>query len=303
MKINKKSLFLSSIIVLMSLLVAFVIVKAATTLNPPGAPNPSLGTMYTLEDVYQKLLVGTSAGTHTLAPASSPAGTMHTLTDIYNEIPANSQVCSGTNGGTATCGGAPALVWQTDPGLSLCWDAQDDTTDNGAYNKGCTPSANGSGGLWDPNGGNWAGVWIDQSYAYQDEVADNVTDNVWECTNSSGCADQSTGSFSGERSASASDWTQIYFYGAVEYCTHLNTAGTTPTNSIGIWSLPTESQLLAGLSDQFILGTTSGFQDGYSYWSGSASSDGYAWSANYSYGYVGNLNYYTSYNNSVRCAH
>ena len=78
------------------------IVIAAVTLTPPGAPNPAVGTMKTLEDIYQRVIVGTSAVDHNLNPALGPTtGTMHTLTDIYNAIPTNDKVLHGTNGGTA----------------------------------------------------------------------------------------------------------------------------------------------------------------------------------------------------------
>jgi uncharacterized repeat protein (TIGR02543 family) len=66
-------------------------------------------------------------------------------------------------------------------------------------------------------------------------------------------------------------------YGAVEYCQHLNTAGTVLTDSLGAWRLPTRSELLKAMSDQFILGLTlpppqTGFSfdtvnNNYNYWS------------------------------------
>jgi hypothetical protein len=43
--------------------------------------------MKTLEDIYQRVVAGTAAGSHNLTPASSPAGTMHTLSEIFNAIP------------------------------------------------------------------------------------------------------------------------------------------------------------------------------------------------------------------------
>ena len=51
MKINKKSLILSSLAVLISALVIFSVVKAGS-LTPPGSP---AGTMNTLSDIYAKL--------------------------------------------------------------------------------------------------------------------------------------------------------------------------------------------------------------------------------------------------------
>jgi hypothetical protein len=57
--------------------------------------------MKTLEDIYQRVVAGTAAGSHNLTPASSPAGTMHTLDDIYTTLPTNDKVLYGTNSGTA----------------------------------------------------------------------------------------------------------------------------------------------------------------------------------------------------------
>ncbi|MCX6717849.1 MAG: hypothetical protein NTU76_04235, partial [Candidatus Taylorbacteria bacterium] len=95
--------------------------------------------------------------------------------------------------------------------------------------------------------------------------------------------------------------------GAVEYCTHLNTAGTALQDSIGIWSLPTESQLLAGLSDQFVLALPSqtGFRGFADYWSSSegASAGAGAWSAVSVAGYVGSNSGNKYYRDKSRCVH
>ena len=101
MQINLKSLINSIIAVSISVFIVFALTKAAENLLPPAAPNPAVGTMKTLEDIYQKLVFGTEAGTHTLNPDASPAGTMHTLDDIYSKIPTNDKVLYGTNAGTA----------------------------------------------------------------------------------------------------------------------------------------------------------------------------------------------------------
>jgi len=249
MTINKKSLILSLITVLLSVLIVVAVVNAASDLIPPGSPNPAVGTMKTLEDIYQRLVAGTAAGSHTLSPSAGPAGTMHTLTDIYGVIPTNDQVCSGTNAGIATCGGTPALVWQDDPAISLCWSA-------GAYElaNGCSAGV----GLLDPE-----------------------TDGA-------------------------------PLLGAIEYCQYLkqdasglNCSGTpTVCTAVDYWHLPTQGELLKGLSEQFIETppTVGGFQDSTGYWSGSEDGESYAWIA-YSYGSVGYsyADKVSSY--AVRCAH
>ena len=70
----------------------------AGSLTPSG--DTSTPTMYTLEDVYQKLNLNTfTPSTHTVSTTSLPTtGTMHTLTEIWNKIPTivASTVATGT---------------------------------------------------------------------------------------------------------------------------------------------------------------------------------------------------------------
>ena len=88
--INKKSFVLSTITVLISVVLVVTFVNAASNLTVPdvalscGSP---IASMKTLEDIYQRVVAGTAAGSHNLTPASSPAGTMHTLSEIFNAIP------------------------------------------------------------------------------------------------------------------------------------------------------------------------------------------------------------------------
>jgi len=94
--------------------------------------------------------------------------------------------------------------------------------------------------------------------------------------------------------------------GAVEYCQYLNTAGTALTDSIGIWRLPTMSELLSSLSDQFIISppTQTGFQGGTGYWSSSEGDSPYAWGASFDFGYVGSgLDGKDYQGTSFRCVH
>ena len=55
MKITKKSLILSLIVVSVSALAVVAVVNAATSLTPPGSP---VGSMHTLENVYQNVQSG-----------------------------------------------------------------------------------------------------------------------------------------------------------------------------------------------------------------------------------------------------
>ena len=81
-------------------LALFSLVKAGS-LTPPGTPG---ATLYTLENIYQRLTAGTPATEtdHNFGPSASPSTpTMHSLTDIYGVIPANNKVLYLTNAGTA----------------------------------------------------------------------------------------------------------------------------------------------------------------------------------------------------------
>jgi len=101
MQENIRNLINSIIAVSISVFIVLALTKAAENLLPPAAPNPAVGTMKTLEDIYQKLVSGTEADAHTLNPDASPAGTMYTLEDIYSKIPTNDKILYGTNAGTA----------------------------------------------------------------------------------------------------------------------------------------------------------------------------------------------------------
>jgi hypothetical protein len=148
MRINKKSLVLSTITVLLSVVLVITAVNAASNLNVPdgalsgGSP---IASMKTLEDIYQRIVAGTEAGSHNLTPASSPAGTMHTLSDIYSAVPTNDKVCSGTNAGTANCSGGVPKTGQTTSYADY---------DDGYYEKGLPSSGdhftnNGDGTITD----------------------------------------------------------------------------------------------------------------------------------------------------------
>jgi len=82
MKITKKSLILSAIAVLVSALAVVVVVNAATTLNPPGAP---AGTMHTLENIYQNI------------PTSPVWQSESTVIDGLGGLVWNANNCSGSS--------------------------------------------------------------------------------------------------------------------------------------------------------------------------------------------------------------
>jgi len=94
MQINKviKNIFLSVLTVICATLIVAVVVKAGS-LAPSASP---ASTMYTLEDIYNKIVSGTNASSHTLDSASTPIPTMHTLTDIYTAAGEHCVACGAT---------------------------------------------------------------------------------------------------------------------------------------------------------------------------------------------------------------
>jgi hypothetical protein len=124
------------------------VADALGTLTVPA--NPGSATQYTLNDIYTKLTTGVSTSTKTglFAIPGTVAASFHTLAEVYGAIPTidATKVAVGTTylGVTGSMQGAPApLTWQTDPSLSLCFDA---TTDQ--INNGCSVG----NGLVDPAG-------------------------------------------------------------------------------------------------------------------------------------------------------
>lgn len=102
-KINFRGLIVKVVIALALILVIFTVAKAAVDLTVPTRSGVN-GTMYTLNDIYNKLTNSTTtASLHTLVPSGAVApSSMVTLDNIYNQIPAPEQICSSA-GGTATC--------------------------------------------------------------------------------------------------------------------------------------------------------------------------------------------------------
>jgi len=124
-----KTTTLSILTVISATLLVVAVVKAGS-LTPTGTPT---ATMYTLQDIWQKITDNDNPnlpteGNHAFPPSSNPNSTMHTLADIYTEIPIldaskilNTYTIMGVTG-TATTG----LTWQSEPGTgfeNLCWSA------------------------------------------------------------------------------------------------------------------------------------------------------------------------------------
>jgi len=87
-----KNIFLSVFTVICATLIVVGVVKAGS-LTPSLSPD---STMYTLEDIYNKIVSGTNASSHTLNSASTPTPTMHTLTDIYTVAGEHCVACGAT---------------------------------------------------------------------------------------------------------------------------------------------------------------------------------------------------------------
>jgi hypothetical protein len=298
-----KSITLSSITVLISVLTVFFVVKAATSLTLPGSAlsnGAPVATMHTLEDVYQALATGATASTHNLTPASGPTtGTMHTLDDVYSKVPAANQVCSGTNGGTATCGGGtPTLVWQTDQNQNLFQynaitycanlDADGVTSDATTQNIWRLPSyteltqaftntyiQGGSGNpggfrgavhYWSSTLGSSGAFWV---YGFRQAILSGET---------------FTGAPEGVRCVrTALTWQAdqsqtLNWNDATSYCANLDADGVTAdTTAQNIWRLPSEMELTNAFIDTYYQGGSGypgGFASGAHYWSGTTI-DGY----------------------------
>ncbi len=98
-----------TVVVLVTLAVAAVVVYAGS-LDSTGAPGAT--SSYTLEDIYDRLDVGTAGSQSTFTePGSGPGSTMHTLNDIMGKAPAQ----DNTNGATAADVASGKTAW----GLTL----------------------------------------------------------------------------------------------------------------------------------------------------------------------------------------
>ncbi len=83
---SKKGKFTVFFTVLALLLAGALYAGSLNQTNPPTDPGTA---MYTLEDIYQRLLNGTTATKRTgdfVEPSAGPGSTGHTLDDIYNLI-------------------------------------------------------------------------------------------------------------------------------------------------------------------------------------------------------------------------
>jgi len=95
---SKKNYLITISTIVLAAVLCISIIKAGEIDN---TSSPS-STMYTVEDIYQRLVEGEEAveGGGTFSPTTDPDSTMHTLSDIYSKIPAPDQIKLGTNAGT-----------------------------------------------------------------------------------------------------------------------------------------------------------------------------------------------------------
>ncbi|MDP2933348.1 MAG: DUF1566 domain-containing protein [bacterium] len=80
-----KNLIRNGLVVLISVLAIFAIVKAGS-LNPSSNP---AATFFTLENIYSRLTTNATSteGDHVFTPGANPAGSLYTLEQIYGAIP------------------------------------------------------------------------------------------------------------------------------------------------------------------------------------------------------------------------
>ncbi|MCX6733092.1 MAG: hypothetical protein NTV98_06150 [Candidatus Roizmanbacteria bacterium] len=298
-----------------------VLADIINKLLPTGSPSSPSTNMVTLEDIYKKTqdFTYTKPSSHDISTSSLPSNSMNTLQDIWDSLtlnpvssstiltsntimgiagnvtlPSESDVRKYTvygssdvnspnykTGGLVVSSGLAPLQWSAQASVGLCWD-----TDPNGFGYGVYCAIN-SGLLAIPN----------TSYVPQSCISNASFDcsGSWDNTKT-GCEGQDASCVYTPASGAV---------GAVEYCKHLNTAGTTLTNSIGIWSLPTEAQLMSALANEFTPGGSpiGAFQDNTRYWSGSESDSSSAWSGNDYFGYLGYLIDYKFNQYSVICVH
>lgn len=122
-----KKTLLTVLALILTVVIGAQVANAIGSLTPSGTAGDA--TQYTLNDIYTKLTtnVATSTKSGLFAIPGSAVATFRTLSEIYAAIPTidASKVAVGTTylgvGGTAVV--APTLIWQTEPSLTLCHDA------------------------------------------------------------------------------------------------------------------------------------------------------------------------------------
>ena len=248
-----------------------VLADIINKLLPTSSPSSPSTNMVTLEDIYKKTqdFTYTKPSSHDISTSSLPSNSMNTLQDIWdsltlNPISSSTILTSNTIMGIA---GNVTLPAEGDVRKDTVYGSSDVNSTN--YHTGGLVVSSGPAPL----------VW--SAPAPAGLCWDTDPTNVWNTVDAGGpyCS-------VGSGWLATPDETPV---GAIEYCTHLNTAGTDLINSIGIWSLPTEAQLMSALANEFMPGgaPTGGFQDNTIYWSGSEYGNIYAWDG---YDNSGNLN-------------
>jgi hypothetical protein len=102
--------YVNGIVVVCVLFFFIPIAALAGNLNDPGAPTSATSAMYTLEDIYNRLDVGTAGTKRTGAftePSDGPAGTGHTTDEIMGKAPS----VDDTNGAGVANVGTGKTFW------------------------------------------------------------------------------------------------------------------------------------------------------------------------------------------------
>jgi hypothetical protein len=155
-KLINKIITVTTIIITLVITATVAQALALGTLTPGGTVG--YDTQYSLNDIYTKITEGTDGteGAGAMTVPESVSASFRTLTEIYNSIPATLSIVASTttipvgiNRATTTLdaidadlvagnivegttifgveGSAPAaepaLTWQSNPGLSLCWSS------------------------------------------------------------------------------------------------------------------------------------------------------------------------------------
>lgn len=286
----KKTLQISSYILIAFIIGAFVRTTFAGSLTPTSTP---ASTMYTLDGIYNKLIDNTTSqaeGSASFTTPGSVSATFHTLKQIYESIPTldAAKILTGTTymgvSGSASSGGLPKTGQTHCNAFSSGYGSSSQipctgTTQDGESQKGL------------------AHGYVDNS---DGTISDNATGLMWQkCSAGQTGLDCSGGTATVVLFDDGDGNLGIAHQPAINYCDSLSLA----THSD--WRLPNVKELMSIVDygrltpaiDPSIFPNTQ--SDGY--WSSTAYEDGTngAWIVNFVDGYVGGD--YMGGNSFVRC--
>jgi len=210
--------------IVVGVLLASVAVVLAGQIDSPAAPTATGGQMYTLEQIYDRLVAGTAATKMTTftEPSSGPGATARTLDEIMAVAKPPGALAPRVNKTGQTECYKSALPW----GTCTCGDTDCPSGQDGEYEMGIdpviAPSSGTTGGYNTPA---WTGVRFTDNG--DGTVTDNLTALIW------------------LKDASCSDFGHpnlVTAYSAVNALAN-GTCGLSDGSSAGNWRLPNVNEL------------------------------------------------------------